>query len=161
AMDVQRYLADEPVLAGPPSASYRLRKFARRNRASLMIASVLTLAVLAVLGSLGWMAWNRTLQKEQAERDLAARRLGVAEFLKESDRHLQANNWQQSLAEARRAEAALASGPVDEALKDRVAERLKDLQMVGDLEELAAGGWGAEHNQAENYSVLFRRYGID
>ena len=32
AMDVQRYLADEPVQACPPSAGYRLRKFARRNK---------------------------------------------------------------------------------------------------------------------------------
>src|SRR5262249_49167833 len=30
AADVQRYLADEPVLACPPSAGYRFRKFARR-----------------------------------------------------------------------------------------------------------------------------------
>ena len=33
AMDVQRYLANEPVQACPPSAVYRFRKFARRNRA--------------------------------------------------------------------------------------------------------------------------------
>ena len=33
AADVQRYLADEPVQACPPSAGYRLRKFARRNKA--------------------------------------------------------------------------------------------------------------------------------
>ena len=32
AMDVQRYLADEPVQACPPSAGYRLRKFVRRNK---------------------------------------------------------------------------------------------------------------------------------
>ena len=32
AADVQRYLADEPVQACPPSAGYRLRKFVRRNR---------------------------------------------------------------------------------------------------------------------------------
>jgi serine/threonine protein kinase len=32
AQDIQRYLADEPVLACPPSAGYRLRKFARRHR---------------------------------------------------------------------------------------------------------------------------------
>ena len=31
AVDVQRYLADEPVQACPPSLAYRLRKFARRN----------------------------------------------------------------------------------------------------------------------------------
>ncbi len=34
AEDVQRYLADEPVEARPPSAGYRLRKFVRRNRAA-------------------------------------------------------------------------------------------------------------------------------
>ena len=46
AMDVQRYLADEPVQACPPSAGYRLRKFARRNRRALVTASVVALAVV-------------------------------------------------------------------------------------------------------------------
>ena len=32
AADVQRYLNDEPVQACPPSAGYRLRKFARRHK---------------------------------------------------------------------------------------------------------------------------------
>src|SRR5262249_29107644 len=32
AMDVQRYLADEAVIACPPSSGYRLRKFVRRHR---------------------------------------------------------------------------------------------------------------------------------
>ena len=35
ARDLQRYLADEPVEAGPPSAVYRLGKFARKHRAAL------------------------------------------------------------------------------------------------------------------------------
>ena len=35
AADVQRYLADEPVQACPPSAGYRLRKFVRKNRTVL------------------------------------------------------------------------------------------------------------------------------
>src|SRR5258707_6723911 len=53
AMDVQRYLADEPVLACPPSAAYRLRKFARRNKgpvlatAAIAVALSVTVAVLA------------------------------------------------------------------------------------------------------------------
>ena len=41
ALDVQRYLADEPVLACPPSAWYRLRKLARRNRGRFVAAAVL------------------------------------------------------------------------------------------------------------------------
>src|SRR3954468_13901466 len=32
AMDVQRYLADEPVLARPPSQRYRFQKFVQRNK---------------------------------------------------------------------------------------------------------------------------------
>src|SRR5258705_803553 len=38
AADVQRYLADEAVQAGPPSVGDRLGKFARRNGAGLAVA---------------------------------------------------------------------------------------------------------------------------
>src|SRR5262249_5713546 len=46
---VQRYLNDEPVEAGPPSASYKLRKFARKHRKSLGVAAAF--ALLLGLGS--------------------------------------------------------------------------------------------------------------
>ena len=36
ARDIQRYLAGDPVEAGPPSATYRLRKFARKYRPWLL-----------------------------------------------------------------------------------------------------------------------------
>ena len=39
AQDVQRYLDDLPVLAGPPRAGYRLRKFLRRNKGPAMAAA--------------------------------------------------------------------------------------------------------------------------
>jgi WD40 repeat protein/serine/threonine protein kinase len=51
AADVQRYLADEPVQACPPSAAYRFRKFARRNRAGVLTAAGAALAVLLAVGS--------------------------------------------------------------------------------------------------------------
>ena len=38
ASDVQRYLRDEPVLASPPSAVYRFRKFARKHRSAIAVA---------------------------------------------------------------------------------------------------------------------------
>src|SRR5215207_8651188 len=40
AADVERFLNDEPVQACPPSARYRFRKFARRNKATLVTASL-------------------------------------------------------------------------------------------------------------------------
>src|SRR5262249_7815856 len=54
AADVQRYLHDEPVQACPPSAWYRFRKLARRNKAALGTALVLTLAGLALLAGVLW-----------------------------------------------------------------------------------------------------------
>jgi WD40 repeat protein len=51
AADVERHLRDEPVEAGPPSAKYRLRKFARRNKAALAMAGVITAGLL--LGIVG------------------------------------------------------------------------------------------------------------
>src|SRR6187455_1645959 len=48
ARDVERYLNDEPVQACPPSAAYRFKKFARRNKAAFaMGALVATLLVAA------------------------------------------------------------------------------------------------------------------
>jgi eukaryotic-like serine/threonine-protein kinase len=52
AADVQRYLADAPVQACPPSVRYRLGKFARRNKRALLTAAVLVLAVVGTLVAL-------------------------------------------------------------------------------------------------------------
>ena len=54
AADVLRHLEHEPVLAGPPSAAYRFRKFARRHRGLLASASVLVVALLAATLALAW-----------------------------------------------------------------------------------------------------------
>ena len=39
-MDIQRYLAGEPVLAGPPGVGYRVGKFLKRNRGGVIAAYV-------------------------------------------------------------------------------------------------------------------------
>src|SRR6185436_5547501 len=54
AKDLQRYLADEPVLACPPSAGYRLRKFVRRNRGPVLAASLVALALVAGIIGTTW-----------------------------------------------------------------------------------------------------------
>jgi hypothetical protein len=46
ALDLQRYLADEAVQAGPPSSGYRIRKFVRRHRGQVMTAGILLLALV-------------------------------------------------------------------------------------------------------------------
>jgi WD40 repeat protein/serine/threonine protein kinase len=82
AADVQRYLHDEPVLACPPSALYQLRKFARRNKAVLLTASVVVLAVsltVAISTVLIWRA-NQGLQQAlgRERRDAYFHRIALA-----------------------------------------------------------------------------------
>ena len=46
AMDVQRYLDDEPVLARPPSQWYRLQKLVRRNKAAFILGATVAFVLV-------------------------------------------------------------------------------------------------------------------
>jgi WD40 repeat protein/serine/threonine protein kinase len=69
ALDVQRYLADEPVQACPPSASYRLWKFARRHKPVVALSGVSCLAGLALLGAVVGSVYNARLNAVLAEKE--------------------------------------------------------------------------------------------
>jgi serine/threonine protein kinase len=49
-LDIERHLKSEPVAAGPPGTSYRIRKFLRRNRAAVGVAGAVAAAILTGLG---------------------------------------------------------------------------------------------------------------
>src|SRR5438067_1679184 len=66
AADVQRYLNDEPVHACPPSAAYKLKKFARRNRAAVLAAAAVAVALLAGTAVATWQAVVATRAKQEA-----------------------------------------------------------------------------------------------
>ncbi|MFC1597048.1 protein kinase [Planctomycetota bacterium] len=82
ALDVQRYLCDEPVSASPPSAVYRFRKYVRRNKAVLSMVAVVTAAVAVALVSVAIGAMmvaakernSRIAAMEAGEREAALRR---------------------------------------------------------------------------------------
>jgi tetratricopeptide (TPR) repeat protein len=84
AMDIQRYLADEPVLAGPPSVGYRLRKFVRRNRGRVVAASLLLCALIAgVVGTAVGLVRARQAEQKANERladSIASQKKAVARF---------------------------------------------------------------------------------
>jgi serine/threonine protein kinase len=68
ALDLQRYLANEPVLAGPPSVAYRLRKFVRRHRGPVVAGVLLLLCLLGgAAGTTVGMFQARQAQREEAE----------------------------------------------------------------------------------------------
>ncbi len=77
AADIGRYLNNEPVLAVPPSAVYRIRKFGRRHRPALVTSAAFLLVLLLAAGisiDQGIRA-NREAAVSQAVRDFLQRDL--------------------------------------------------------------------------------------
>ncbi|MBY0461471.1 MAG: serine/threonine-protein kinase, partial [Gemmataceae bacterium] len=68
AKDIERFLNHEPVTAGPPSASYRLRKFVRRNRPQVLAASLVLVALLAGIAGTTWGLLEARRQEGVARR---------------------------------------------------------------------------------------------
>ncbi|HXL16154.1 MAG TPA: serine/threonine-protein kinase, partial [Streptosporangiaceae bacterium] len=75
AADVQRYLSDEPVLACPPTAMYRFRKFARRNKRILATAALLGVMLLVAVGAVVASAlWAAVQAKARLEVEAVAKK---------------------------------------------------------------------------------------
>jgi len=63
ALDIQRYLQHDPVLAGPPTTRYRVGKFVRKHRAAVAWAAVFVVSLLtASVVSLVMASRARTAQ---------------------------------------------------------------------------------------------------
>jgi serine/threonine protein kinase/tetratricopeptide (TPR) repeat protein len=71
ARDVQRNLDGDPVEAGPPSVSYRLRKFARKHRAVLATAAAFAALLVAATAFSTWQAVRATRAETLARDNLA------------------------------------------------------------------------------------------
>jgi len=100
ADDIRRFLADEPVAACPPSAAYRLRKFARRNRG--VVTALAIVGAILVTGAAG-TSWG--LVRALGEQDRAERAERVAT---EDQRRAEAAE-EKAKGELARAEVAEAS----------------------------------------------------
>jgi serine/threonine protein kinase/tetratricopeptide (TPR) repeat protein len=68
AMDLQRHLNNEPVLARPPSTTYRLRKLVRRNRLTVTAAGLVVLALVGGIGGTTWGLVKALRQKRETDR---------------------------------------------------------------------------------------------
>ncbi|MEM9064394.1 MAG: serine/threonine-protein kinase [Planctomycetota bacterium] len=66
ADDVLRHMRHEAVLASPPSRSYRVRKFVRRNRLGVGAAAVVALAVIAGGAAAGVGFYRASVQRDAA-----------------------------------------------------------------------------------------------
>jgi eukaryotic-like serine/threonine-protein kinase len=73
ARDIERYLNEEPVEASPPSAGYRLRKLARKNRKLLLGAGAFAVLLIVATIVSTWQAVRATNAERAAsqQRDQA------------------------------------------------------------------------------------------
>ncbi len=80
AFELRRYLNDEPLLARPPSAVYRMGKFVRRHRGAVVAAAAAALALVlgSVLATAGMVRATRA-ERVAAQEAEAARQ--VSDFL--------------------------------------------------------------------------------
>ena len=68
AEDIQRHLRNEPVLAGPPSGIYRVRKMVRRHRLAFTAASIIVAGLVIGLTVAGWGLHRERLARQRAEK---------------------------------------------------------------------------------------------
>jgi hypothetical protein len=110
ARDIERHLHDEPVVACPPSLSYRLRKTVRRHKTAA--ATVAAIALALVLGLIGtaWQAIRATIAERDRtmQRDRAIEKEGEAlanlQRAQKAEQSYKESLWQSYLdqAQARR-----------------------------------------------------------
>jgi tetratricopeptide (TPR) repeat protein len=141
AMDVERYLADEPVRACPPSATYRLRKFARRNKALLATAGLILLFLVLLGIAAGWVVRDRAARDQQVARDRWARETALdAEAnraISEAQFLIRDGRWPEALAVIERTQAVLVTaGRQSEKVPHGLRELAKDLAMAQRLEDI-------------------------
>ncbi|HOB97673.1 MAG TPA: tetratricopeptide repeat protein [Verrucomicrobiota bacterium] len=118
AMDIQRHLDNEPVVARPPSAVYRFRKLVRRNKLAFMAAGAIAAALLVGLSVSTWMFFE---EKAARQRAVAAERNQT--LLRQEADLARTNEVRMRLA----AEANENKATTEAAKSQMVAQFLKDM----------------------------------
>ena len=167
AADVLHYLHGETVLACPPSAAYRMRKFARQNRAAFLTTGTVVLALVMGTAASTWQAIRATRAEgladarletekearteteaarieEAAQRTIAERRQSEAEQQRnEADRQRRQAKEQELLARRRfyASQINLAQGAWEQGEPARVLELLEGQRPKIDQTDLRTFEW--------------------
>jgi tetratricopeptide (TPR) repeat protein len=156
ADDLQRFLEDRPIQARRPSWRQVAVKWARRHGPVVWAAAVVLLVTAVLGGVVGvWRLQQRAATERQAEVALQ----DAAEFQEQS-------KWPEALLAIRRAEPLLSSGLLGDSLRQRVQERLKDLNMVARLEDIRLeqtavnDGHFDQARAGPAYQQAFEEYGV-
>jgi serine/threonine protein kinase/formylglycine-generating enzyme required for sulfatase activity len=137
AADLQRHLDDEPVLAGPPGITYRLRKFVRKHSGAVIaVAGLFVLLLAGVVTSTSFYLRSelRRIEAERAQNKEIVQRKRAEDAEREALRAKTQEEVQRMEADAARADA--------EHERDKVL-RLSDVQRLDQLQARALDLWPA------------------
>jgi tetratricopeptide (TPR) repeat protein len=149
ALDLQRYLADEPVQACPPSAGYRFRKFARRRKGVLLAAGSAALALVLLVA--GLIAHNVVVSRERDEKQAA---LDVADAQRQRAQANLQHGLDAIAGMLDLAEGHLARLPHAEGVQEKLLQAaLESCQRIDDAE---AGDPEARRLTARAYTLVGR-----
>jgi serine/threonine protein kinase len=168
AIDIQRFLAHEPVLAGPPGAAYRVRKFVRRNRAGVVSVAAFVALLLVGIAACAWQAIRATNAESEARANeqkaleaAAAESRAKEEAQSAAASETKAKNAAQAAAtaEAEQRSAAEAERQIAQAVRDFLQD---DLLLQADAGEQVdrlrmLGGAGFEVKENPTVKELLER----
>src|SRR6266566_2316725 len=121
AMDIQRFLANEPVVARPPSSAYRFQKAIRRNK---LVFGAATAVVAALVAGIAISTW-KTVQATKAQRETEAARNNERRRLMEAQ--AAEKKAQEKALAARRTAYSSDMNAVEQALKENNLGRARML----------------------------------
>jgi tetratricopeptide (TPR) repeat protein len=151
AMDVQRFLDNEPVVARPPSRTYRLQKLVRRNKTTFMAAAMV---VLALVGGLGFATWFWHQERGARKRAVVAEQQALAAEQQQARLRMEAEDRERITQAA----FLISQGKIEEA--DQVVEKVSEPKPSLEAESVlrSLGDWHALKGQwaqaAERFNLL-------
>ncbi len=97
--DIESLLNQRPVIAGPPTSTYRLKKFFQRNWFAI---SAVAVVMISLVGGLSLAIWQANEAKQDRDRAIFAERLALYRFKQFEDEQAVKS---EALVKARTAEA--------------------------------------------------------
>ena len=151
AMDVRRFLDNEPVVARPPSRWYRLQKLVRRNKVTFTAGLAVVLTLVCGLGISTWSLNNERKARQQA---VAAEKQALA-AQQEQERLRKAAENRERITQAA---FLISQGKMEEA--DQIADKVLELKPSLEAESVlrTLGDWHALKGKwpkaAERFNLL-------
>ncbi|MCK6499027.1 MAG: tetratricopeptide repeat protein [Nitrospira sp.] len=132
AMDLTRYLSNEPVLARPPSAAYRFQKAFQRHRVAFLGLAAVMMALAVGLGFATWQA-IRARRAEMMAQERRADAEAISRFLTEvfQSPDPERAGYSFTVAEA----LGHAAARLDTDLADQTERRVRIQETLGDTYE--------------------------